>query len=333
MTGRMGPLAKALAMASVIAVSSCAAIDINSLPQPGESYRDGYEVVFEFENVLNLPDRAKVVLDGVTVGIVSDVTLKSRFVDVTLRIGPEIVVPSNIDAVLQQATVLGDIYVALERPQTGGPPAPALGPGARVPLAQTISPPQLEDTIASLANFVSSGSIQRIQNTIVRLNRVAPSSDEVRRLTSRVVDDLTDLSENLDQVDQLLDGVSRTGEVFNKQIPQLQLWLSPYGQLGFDRFAFVTNFVATILPGVGSITLGGFWLVPFLNSLADATGAFRQSKLNFEEEIPKYQRLFNDFFIPQDKYPAINITSIVGPDGRELSGDVEEVLRILGAMP
>jgi phospholipid/cholesterol/gamma-HCH transport system substrate-binding protein len=34
-----------------------------------------------------------------------------------------------------------------------------------------------------------------------------------------------------------------------------------------------------------------------------------------------------------EKYPAINITSIVGPDGRELSGNVEQVLRMLGAVP
>jgi hypothetical protein len=52
-----------------------------------------------------------------------------------------------------------------------------------------------------------------------------------------------------------------------------------------------------------------------------------------EAEIPKYRRLFTDMFLPVDKYPAINITSIVGPDGRELSGNVQEVLRILGAMP
>jgi hypothetical protein len=52
-----------------------------------------------------------------------------------------------------------------------------------------------------------------------------------------------------------------------------------------------------------------------------------------EQEIPRYRRLFTDFFLPEDKYPAINITSIIGPDGRELSGNVQQVLQILGAMP
>jgi phospholipid/cholesterol/gamma-HCH transport system substrate-binding protein len=29
----------------------------------------------------------------------------------------------------------------------------------------------------------------------------------------------------------------------------------------------------------------------------------------------------------------MNITSIVGPDGREMSGNVQDVLRIIGAAP
>jgi hypothetical protein len=73
--------------------------------------------------------------------------------------------------------------------------------------------------------------------------------------------------------------------------------------------------------------------VPFLNSLADSVGALQQSKVAVEQEIPRYRRLFTDFFLPEDKYPAMNITSIIGPDGRELSGNVQQVLQILGAMP
>jgi phospholipid/cholesterol/gamma-HCH transport system substrate-binding protein len=321
----------AAGVVGAMALSSCASINVNAIPQPGSSYSDGYDVVMKFESVLNLPERAKVVLDGVTVGVVSQMKLTPGDVEVTARVGHDVRIPANIHAVLQQATVLGDIYVALERPS--GPSAPALAAGATVPLEQTTSPPQLEDTIASLANFVSSGSIQRAQNTIIRLNRVVPSSDEVRRLTGRVDQNLAALSSNIDQVDELLDGVARTSAALNEHIPQLDYQLSPYGQLNNDRFVAIANYVATLLPSVGSVNSGGYWLVPFLSSLADATGALQQSKVNVEEEIPKYRRLFTDFFLPEDKYPAINITSIIGPDGRELSGNVQDVLRMLGATP
>lgn len=323
----------AIAIVGTLVTSSCASINVNELPQPGISDGDGYDIVMKFESVLNLPERAKVVLDGMTVGVVSGMTLTHHDVDVTARVNRHVAIPSNIHAVLEQATVLGDIYVSLERPQDGGPRAVPLSPGAVIPLAQTTSPPQLEDTIASLANFVSSGSIQRAQNTVIRLNRVIPASDEVRRLTDQVDANLKALSTNIDQVDTLLDGVSRTAGTLNAHIPELQYQLSPYGQLGMERTIGITNYVSTLLPAVGSISAGGYWLVPFLNSLADSVGAIQQSKVAVESEVPKYRRLFTDFFLPEDKYPAINITSIVGPDGRELSGNVQNVLRILGAMP
>lgn len=108
-----------------------------------------------------------------------------------------------------------------------------------------MSPPPLEDTIASLANFVSSGSIQRIQNTVIRLNRLTPRSGEVRRLTSRVVNDLTDLSDNIDRVDQLLNGVSGTAQVLNARIPQLRDYLSPRGQLAIARSVHFYRYLAS----------------------------------------------------------------------------------------
>jgi phospholipid/cholesterol/gamma-HCH transport system substrate-binding protein len=332
MKRRMGPVA--MAIASVVAVSACASINVNALPQPGDTYSGGYDVVMAFDNVLNLPDRAKVVLDGTTVGVVTKVAVASHQVDVTSRIAPNVVVPSNIHAVLQQATVLGDIYVALERPQTDDPAAPALGPGGTVPLTQTTSPPQLEDTIANLANFVASGSIQRAQNTIIDINRVTPSGEgQVRKIASQFAANISDLSKNIDLVDLSLNGVSGTADVLANKIPSLQHWFSRDGMLGFDRGLSVTSYLGTVLPSIGTIYNGGYWLLPLLKSLTDATGAIQQSKWAFEDEVPAWRRLFTDYFLPQDKYPAINITSIVGPDGRELSGNVQDVLRMMGAMP
>lgn len=324
----------ATAIVSTLGVSSCTSIDVSELPQPGGSYRDGYDVVIEFDNVLNLPDRAKVVMDGTTVGVVTKVAGTSRQVDVTSRIDSSVVVPSNIHASLEQATVLGDIYVAFDRPESDNAAEPPLGAGARIPLARTTSPPQLEDTIAHLANFVSSGSIQRVQNTIIGINRLAPQGEgAIRKLASQVAADLSDLSENIDLVDKWLNGVSGTAAVMHAHIPTFTEWFSPKGLEGFSRMTTTAKYTGTILPSVGTVYSGGYWLVPFLHSLAEAMGAVQQSKWTFEEEWPAWRELFTDYFLPQDKYPAINITSILGSDGRELSHNVQDVLRILGATP
>jgi phospholipid/cholesterol/gamma-HCH transport system substrate-binding protein len=322
------------ASVTTMMVSSCASITVNSLPQPGGNHGSGYDIVIEFANVLNLPERAKVVQDGTTVGVVTHVDLKSARVDVTSRIDPGVVIPANAQATLQQSTVLGDTYVALERPPLGEATAPAVGAGGRIPQTHTTSPPQLEDTLANLANFVGSGSIQRMQNTIIGINNVTPSrAGELHNLVSRVAVDLSDLSNNIDTVDKWLNGVAGTAEVMNLNLPVYQYWFTPAGMLGFDRATQVASYLGTILPSIGSIYSGGFWLLPLLNSLGNAVGAVQQSKWDVEAEVPKWRKLFTDDFLPVDKNPAINITSIVGPDGREMIGNVQDVLRILGATP
>jgi phospholipid/cholesterol/gamma-HCH transport system substrate-binding protein len=315
-------------------LSSCAAITVDALPQPGSPPGRLYDVVIEFSNVLNLPDRAKVVMDGNTVGVVRRVDLKSDHVDVTAEIEASVTVPTNTRATLQQSTVLGDTYVALERPPADQSATTAVLAGGRVPLAQTTSPPQLEDTLANIANFVGSGAIQRAQNTIIGINHVSPAkADDLRSMVSRVAVDLSDLSNNMDNVDKWLDGVSGTAAVLKGNDPTYQYWFSPAGMLGFDRATTAASYIGTVLPSVGSIYSGGFWLVPLLNSLGDAVGAVQKGKWDFEAEAPKWRRLFTEDFLPVDKNPAINITSITGPDGREMIGNVQDVLRILGATP
>lgn len=328
-------LSAALAAGSAaVLVSSCATLSVNSLPQPGNQYRDGYLLTLEFSNVLNLPDRAKVVLDGTPVGVVTGVTVEKDRVDVSARIDSVVAVPSNARATLQQATVLGDTYLALERPTSDVAPGTPIPPDGRIPLSQTVSPPQLEDTLANLANFVGSGSIQRIQTSIMGLNRVTPArSDELRAMVSRVAEDLADLGNNIDTVDQMLNGISQTGAVLNANRPNYNFWFSDTGMVGFDRATETSSYIGTLVPSIGSIYSGGFWMTPMLRSLADAMGAVQQSKWAVEDEYPKWQTLMTEYFMPADKYPAINITSISGPDGRELLPNVQDVLRVLGAMP
>lgn len=323
-------LAVAAAMLALM-VSSCASISVNSMPLPGSSYADGYDIALEFANVLNLPDRAKVMMDGTTVGVVTRTTITKNHVEVTARVDRDVVIPANIHALLQQATVLGDIYVALER-DAEAPKGPPLRPGGRVPIAQTTSPPQLEDTLANLANFVGSGSIQRVQNTLININRVTPNQDDVRSIASRAATDLADLSNNIDTVDTLISGVASSAGLLATRTPSFQFWLSPEGILAVKHLLVAVEPLATILPSLGTIYNGGYWLAPLVGSLADVFGSLQQAKWNIEEAYHNFRTLWVDYFLPQDRFPAINITSIKGPDGRELSGNIEEVLRILGGM-
>lgn len=323
----------AVCAVSLTGCSTLSSLTVDSVPLPGHSNAGGYDIVAEFANVLNLPDRAKVVMDGTTVGEVSTVTEAGTHVDVTARIEQGVDVPSNVTAVLQQATVLGDIYLALERPTDGTAPAPPLPTDGRIPLAQTISPPQLEDTIANLANFIGSGSIQRAQDTLVRLNRITPPKEEVRRVVSQVTTDLNQLSDNLDTVDIMINSLQQTSNVVATYTPQMSFWFTPQGVRGFERSTVIAREVGNLLPSIGSIYSKGFWIVPVFSSGANAMDAVKGAKQVVEREYPLWRKFINESYLSEEKHPAINITSIVGPDGRELSGNVEQVLRMLGAVP
>lgn len=317
-------------IAAIPLLASCAALDVSSVPLPGNSYRDGYDIIGEFENVLNLPNRARVMMDGTKVGVVTNVTLTGGHVDVTARVDRGVVVPANTHALLQQATVLGDMYLALERASEA---TPALRPGGRLPLAQTTSPPSLEDTLANLANFIGSGLVQRAQNTIIRINRVTPPKVELRRVVSQITTDLGGLSANIDNVDLLIGSLADTAGVLAAGTPELSANFSPDGVRALKRNTIPASKIGTLLPSIGTVYAGGYWLVPMFNSLSGALDAVGRSKRFVEEEYPAYLRFFTKYFLSEEKYPAINITSIVGPDGRELSGNVEQVLRMLGAVP
>ncbi|OBY29568.1 mammalian cell entry protein [Mycolicibacter kumamotonensis] len=316
-----------------LALASCTALNPGILPTPGNSYRDGYEVVFEFESALNLPDRAKVVMDGAPVGIVTRVALAGDHVDVVSRISREVRIPENAHASLQQATVLGDIYVSVAGLQADGSAAYIPISNGRISMLHTVSPPEVEDTIATLATFVSGGSIQRIQDTVIGLNRITPQGDEARAIASRVAADLADLSTGIETVDEWLAGLSGTTEVLNSRIPDFKEMFSDHGLRGFDRVSIASGYTGRLFPSLGSVYSNGFWLVPLLDTLGEAFGAMQRDKQAFEAEVPAWKRLFYEDFLPQDKYPAMNIVSIVGPEGQELSGDVQGVLRMIGAAP
>jgi len=321
-----------VAMAGALMLSSCAFLNVNAIPVPGTAYTGGHDIIIEFASVLNLPERAKVVMDGAKVGVVKNVALTSSGVEVTARIDPDVAVPSTVHAVMQQATVLGDTYIALERGPDAASTKP-LGPGGRIPLAQTTSPPQLEDTIANMANFIGSGSIQRAQNSVIKINAITPPRPEIRQMASRAAGDLSDLSNNIDTVDKWLGGLSESAQVMSVNTKNFEYWLSPPGVRALQHNMVPLHFLAPLLPTLGTVYFDGYWLIPTLTSITDALEAVQHSKWVFDEELPRWQHLVTDYYMPERRYPAINITSIVGPDGRELSGNVQQVLRMIGAMP
>lgn len=325
---RMGA---ALFLVCAVSVSASCSLRPADLPSPKAGIGDGYDITLEFANAMNLPNNADVMMNGLRVGEVRGVRLGQHSVDVSVRIASGTEVPTDADAVLRQNTLLGDTYIMVDA--TAAVDSTMLADGDTVPVTRTTSPPQLEDTMAVLANFVNGGSIRKVEDTVAGLNRVLPDIAEVQRLASTVSVDLNDLAENTEQLDRTLDGIDATAVSIDDRSAELSTMFDPSAMHYWKRInENVLAYVGTLLPSIGTIFEGGMWLVPMLDSLATSVATVRSTGEDVSADAQKLSAFLDRTVVPFLRSPSVDVKSISTSDGTDLTADVEQILRMLGAV-
>ncbi|GAC51843.1 Mce family protein [Gordonia amicalis NBRC 100051 = JCM 11271] len=157
-----------------VGVGACS-LTPNDLPSVRAGVSSDYSITLQFANILNLPQGADVMMNGLRVGTVESTSQTPQGVDVVAGLAGDTKIPVGSTAIIRQNTLLGDTYVALTPAQDDGASgAGFLGDGGIIGLDKTTSPPPLEDTIAVLAYFVNGGTIQKVQDTMATLNQTMP---------------------------------------------------------------------------------------------------------------------------------------------------------------
>lgn len=319
-------------IATMLMLTGCS-LSPNRMPSVKAGVSADYEVTLKFASVLNLPTGADVMMNGLQVGRVKSLNESKDGVDVVVAMTAARPVPADSTAIIRQNTPLGDTYLGFTPPQQ---PTDVgnLRDGSVVPISRTTSPPTLEDTIAVLAYFVNGGSIQKVQETMVTLNKTLPKVEDVRRLATTVAIDLDDLGGNLNEIDRMLNGLNGVAKSFSASRTEIE---HIFGNEGIDYFKTVgyslVRHIATLLPSVGSVFTGGLWVVPLLTSIAEAAE-------NAAPIWPAGDRMIadaNDFIgttlMPFLKNPRIAITSVkVRGNDRQLLADSASILRVLGVV-
>lgn len=189
-------------------VSGCS-LDPARLPVPGAYVPIGkYSIKIEFSSVLNLPARAKVDLGGVQVGVLDRVQLVGSTAVAYVDVNNSVKLPQNTRAELRQATVLGDIYIALLPAEN---PAPShLHDGDTIPLRNTVPADNVEDILRSVSTLVSGGSLSTLEESVANFNN-AFSKDpaELDRMRQKLAGMLRDLAANQDKIDEILTSTER----------------------------------------------------------------------------------------------------------------------------
>lgn len=189
-------------------VSGCS-LDPARLPVPGAYVPIGkYSIKIEFSSVLNLPARAKVDLGGVQVGVLDRVQLVGSTAVAYVDVNNSVKLPQNTRAELRQATVLGDIYIALLPAENPGPSH--LHDGDTIPLRNTVPADNVEDILRSVSTLVSGGSLSTLEESVANFNN-AFSKDpaELDRMRQKLAGMLRDLAANQDKIDEILTSTER----------------------------------------------------------------------------------------------------------------------------
>lgn len=199
--------------AALLAACACllagCSLDPTRLPVPGAYVPiDKYTVKIEFSSVLNLPARAKVDLGGVQVGVLDRVQLVGTTAVAYVDMNQDVKLPQNTRAELRQATVLGDIYIALLPAEI--PSATHLHDGDTIPLRNTVPADNVEDILRSVSTLVSGGSLNTLEESVANFNK-AFSKDpaELDRMRQKLAGMLRDLAANQDRLDEILAGTAR----------------------------------------------------------------------------------------------------------------------------
>lgn len=321
----------AVLVLSTAALSACAANPAN-LPMPSDLTRKGYPLTVEFTNALNLPAGAKVSFDGAAVGTVRSIDLRDGAVAVGVNIDDGIAIPADSTATITQDTVLGDSYIKIDRPAADTDTA-ALMPNARIGRDHTVSPAPLEDTLAVLANFLGTGSVQRIEQTIGKLNSALPkTTDGMRAVAGTLAADVRSLAADTADLDRMLTDANGIAVASGRRAADLEHIFDPHSMKMWANLRLLVANIGILLPSVGSVYTGGNWLVPMIDSLADTLDAASGTGVGFAGTGADVQHFLQSTLMPLLSKPNLEVTSLVTSDGTDQLGAVADLLRMLGAL-
>jgi phospholipid/cholesterol/gamma-HCH transport system substrate-binding protein len=177
----------ALAVAGILAVSGCGFDGVSSIPLPGGADLGShpFEVRIQFANVLDLVPQATVKVDDVSVGRIEKIKLDGWKADVTVKLNGNVKLPDNAHATIAQTSLLGEKYVALTSPASGG--EGQLANGDLIPITETTQDTEVEEVLSALSMLLNGGGIEQISTITRELNAAMSGREEtIKSVLNRV---------------------------------------------------------------------------------------------------------------------------------------------------
>lgn len=327
--------------ALVLLLAGCG-LRATDVPIPG-TYLAGetFSIRIEFGSVLNLPDRAKVIAEGVEVGMLDRIELTGDTAVATVDLKSDVRLPKSTTAELRQSTVLGDIHIALQAPPNAGPPF--LVNGDVIPRSRTVPAANVEDILRALSNIVTGGRFGEMQQLVASVNASFPTDPaDLQRILAGGKNALHDLVTHGDDIDRILAAaasVTTTLEA-NKDNVDRTLTLGPGRAAGLSDVLF--GLVQLIIDGGELASYVGDLALPLrgdlhdvISILAPAARTIASSDTTIPMNVDTMNRLMRDKLIPFFSAPPnIRVQRLsadgVAADASARSDQMIQVLRSIG---
>ncbi|WGL52004.1 MCE family protein [Nocardioides sp. BP30] len=192
-----------------VALSGCS-FSVYDLPLPGgaSTGKDPMTLHVQFRDVLDLVPDSTVKLNDVTVGKVEKIQLTRGIADVTLKVRKDTKLPDNATAEIQQTSLLGEKFVALQSPSE--PSGTLMKSGDTIPLARSGDNPEVEQVLGALSLILNGGGVAQLHTISTELNKALSGHEDAARSVLTQVDVFAkNLDEHKQAITDALDAVAK----------------------------------------------------------------------------------------------------------------------------
>lgn len=198
-----------LLLAGCLLLGGCG-FSVYSLPLPGgaSTGKDPLTLHVQFADVLDLVPDSTVKVNDVTVGKVTKIALQRGVADVTVAVRRDTKLPANAVAEIQQTSLLGEKFVALESPSQ--PSTTLMKSGDTIPLARTGANPQVEEVLGALSLILNGGGVAQLKTITTELDKALAGHEDAAKDVLTQVDALAkNLDDHKQAITDALDAVDR----------------------------------------------------------------------------------------------------------------------------
>ncbi|GAA1479732.1 hypothetical protein GCM10009624_01720 [Gordonia sinesedis] len=217
----------AMSLASVVTVAGCGFSGVSSMPLPGGvDTGDGARTYnIQFDDVLDLVPNSVVKKDGIPVGRVTKIEVPENqwYAQLTVRVKREINLSDKATAAVQQTSLLGEKFVALNEPANSAS-LPRQNTATPIPVARTRTATDIEQVLGALAMLLNGGGINQLQPIVTELNKALEGSGAQRlgTLLKNANKLITGLDRQRDDIVSAIEGLNRLSNRANAQTDQIE---------------------------------------------------------------------------------------------------------------